>query len=43
MALPGDQITEMGEHGERIIGETFAILFNAHHEAIDVPPRRAPA
>ena len=34
MALPGDQITEMDEHGERIIGETFAILFNAHHEAI---------
>ena len=34
MALPGDQITETDAHGERIIGETFAILFNAHHEAI---------
>ena len=28
------QIAEVGEHGERIIGDSFAILFNAHHEAI---------
>jgi glycogen operon protein len=30
----GDQITEIGERGERIAGDTFAILFNAHHEPI---------
>jgi glycogen operon protein len=34
MGLPGDQITEIGERGERIAGDTFAILFNAHHEPI---------
>ena len=34
MVLPGDQITETDEHGERIIGDSFAILCNAHHEAI---------
>jgi isoamylase len=34
LSLPGDQITEMGCQGERIIGDTFAILFNAHHEAV---------
>ena len=34
MGLPGDQITEMGERGERISGDNFAILFNAHHEPI---------
>ena len=37
MALPGDQITETGLRGERIMGESFAILFNAHHE--DLPFR----
>jgi glycogen operon protein len=30
MVLPGDQIAETGEQGERITGGTFAILFNAH-------------
>jgi glycogen operon protein len=35
MALPGDQIDEIGDQGERIRGDTFAILFNAHHEPID--------
>jgi isoamylase len=35
MGLPGDQITEVGEHGERIMGDTFIILLNAHHEAIE--------
>lgn len=35
MGLPGDQITEMDEHGERITGANFAILLNAHHEPID--------
>ena len=34
MALPGDQIEETGEQGERITGDTFAILFNAHDEAV---------
>ena len=34
IGLPGDQITEMGERGERIKGDTFAILFNAHHEPV---------
>jgi glycogen operon protein len=34
MVLPGDQITEVGERGERIVGDSFAILFNAHHESI---------
>jgi isoamylase len=35
MALPGDQITEMSERGERIVGDTFALLLNAHSEPID--------
>jgi glycogen operon protein len=34
MALPGDQIAETDERGERIAGDSFAILLNAHHEAI---------
>jgi isoamylase len=34
LVLIGDQIDETDERGERISGETFAILFNAHHEAI---------
>jgi isoamylase len=34
MVLPGDQISEVGENGERIVGDSFTILFNAHHEPI---------
>ena len=34
MGLPGDQIAEVDEHGERIMGDSFAILFNAHDKAI---------
>jgi glycogen operon protein len=34
MGLVGDQIAEVGEHGERIVGDSFAILFNAHREPI---------
>jgi len=34
MVLPGEQITETNECGERISGDTFAILLNAHHETI---------
>ena len=30
--MPGDQITEVGERGERIVGNSFAILLNASHE-----------
>ncbi len=34
MVLPGDQIAEMSEEGERIIGDAFAVLLNAHHELV---------
>jgi glycogen operon protein len=34
MVLTGDQISEVDEHGERIVGDSFAILFNAHHQPI---------
>ncbi len=34
LCLAGDQIRETGERGERIAGDTFAILFNSHHERI---------
>jgi isoamylase len=34
MVLAGDQIAEPSERGERIIGDTFALLFNAHHELL---------
>jgi isoamylase len=34
MILPGDQITETGEQGEPIVGNSFAILLNAHYELI---------
>jgi glycogen operon protein len=34
MVLPGDQITELGDRGERIAGDTFTLLLNAHPEPI---------
>jgi isoamylase len=34
MGLPGDQIEETDSRGELVIGETFAVLFNAHHEPV---------
>jgi len=34
VGLPGGQIDEMGEHGERISGDTFAVLLNACHEPV---------
>jgi glycogen operon protein len=34
LALPGDQINEIGDKGERIFGDTFAILLNCHSEPI---------
>ena len=40
MVLPGNQITEIDETGERIHGDSFAILFNAHHETIPFRLRR---
>ncbi len=34
VGLAGDQINECGENGERIVGDTFGILFNAHHAPV---------
>jgi glycogen operon protein len=34
MGLPGDQIGEVDEKGERIRGDTFVLLINAHHEPV---------
>jgi isoamylase len=34
MVLPGNQIAETGERGEPIVGNSFAILLNAHYEPI---------
>jgi isoamylase len=34
MVLPGDQITESSEQGDRTVGDSFAILLNAHHEVV---------
>ncbi|MGZ5004631.1 MAG: glycogen debranching protein GlgX [Chthoniobacterales bacterium] len=34
MVLAGDQITETNEEGERIVGDSFAILFNASGESV---------
>lgn len=34
LVLPGEQISELGERGQRITGDTFALLLNAHHEAV---------
>ena len=32
--LSGDAIDEVDEAGNRIVGDTLLLLFNAHHEAI---------
>ena len=34
MVLPGDQITEAGVRGERITGDSFALMLNANHEML---------
>jgi glycogen operon protein len=34
MGLMGDQIDETDDHGRRIIGDSFLILFNADHQAV---------
>src|SRR5262249_27765811 len=40
LRLAGDQIGDVDERGEPIVGETFLLLLNAHHEPI---PFRLPA
>ncbi len=34
MVLPGAQIEESNEKGERIVGDTMALLLNSHHEPV---------
>jgi isoamylase len=34
MVLPGDQITETDDKGERIVSDSFALLLNANHESV---------
>jgi glycogen operon protein len=34
MVLPGNQISEVGDHGEAIQADSFAILLNASHEPV---------
>ncbi len=34
LRLAGDQIGDVDDHGEPIVGETFLLLLNAHHEPI---------
>jgi glycogen operon protein len=33
--LNGDQLQEVGEHGERATDDSFLLLFNAYHEDVD--------
>jgi glycogen operon protein len=41
--LAGDEIDELDDHGQKIVGDSLLILLNAHHEAIPfvLPPLRA--
>jgi glycogen operon protein len=43
LRLAGDAIEELDEMGRAIVGDTFLLLLNAHHEAIDftLPAHRA--
>ena len=34
MGLVGNQITETDEQGEPIVGDSFLLVFNAHHEDV---------
>jgi isoamylase len=34
MALPGDEIEELGQRGEVVAGASFAILFNTHDQTV---------
>jgi isoamylase len=40
--LPGDAIDEIDDLGERIIGDTLLLLFNAHHEPVPFRLSRLP-
>jgi glycogen operon protein len=42
MFLNGEEIAALGRHGERVVDDSFLILFNAHHEDIEftLPPAR---
>lgn len=35
MVLPGDPIEELNERGQRVLGDTFAILLSAHHDPVE--------
>ena len=35
VGLIGDQLDEMDSRGERVAGDTFLLLFNAHHDPLD--------
>ena len=35
VGLIGDQLDEMDSRGERVVGDTFLLLFNAHHDPLD--------
>jgi len=43
LRLAGDAIEEMDERGQPIVGDTFLLLLNAHHEAVPfiVPAHKA--
>jgi isoamylase len=42
MFLNGEEIAATGQHGERIVDDSFVMLFNAHHEDVEftLPPGR---
>jgi glycogen operon protein len=42
MFLNGEEIVTPGEHGERIVDDSFVLLFNAGHEDVEftLPPQR---
>ncbi len=39
MFLNGDAITEPDRRGQRIVDDSFLVLFNAHHEPLPSPHR----
>jgi isoamylase len=43
MVLPGDQIAEVGEHGEQIVGDSFIMHFQCSPRADFFPSRHAKA
>jgi len=42
MFLNGEEIAALGAHGERVVDDSFVVLFNAHHEDAEftLPPGR---